>query len=195
MLCYSSCLLLLVTSRMVLHDACTPFHYYTIQGNKALTVILKDITTNLNLIRRTITTSSINVKKQLYLSLVRSQLTYCPQFWRPRLLKDTTQLERVQRRATKNIVQDRNQDYKSRLISLQLLPLMYWFELLDIMFLVKCLKQPDESFNIFDFVSFSTSNTRFGSSGNKLQFGFQRTSNHRHFYSIALYAFGTRFLT
>ena len=52
----------------------------------------------LNLIRRTITTSSINVKKQLYLSLVRSQLTYCSQLWRPRLLKDITQLERVQRR-------------------------------------------------------------------------------------------------
>ena len=72
----------------------------------------------LNLIRRTITTSSINVKKQLYLSLVRSQLTYCSQLWRPRLLKDITQLERVQRRATKYIVQDRNQDYKSRLIAL-----------------------------------------------------------------------------
>ena len=93
----------------------------------------------LNLIRRTITTSSINVKKWLYLSLVRSQL------WRPRLLKDITQLERVQRRATKYIVQDRNQDYKSRLIALQLLPLMYWFELLDIMFLVKCINQMNHS--------------------------------------------------
>ena len=108
-------------------------------------------------------------------------------------MKDITQLERVQRRVTKCIVQDRNQDYKSRLIALQLLPLMYWFELLDIMFLVKCIKQPDESFNIFDLVSFSTSNTRCGSSGNKLQFGFHRTSNHRHLY-FALCAFGTPFL-
>ena len=151
----------------------------------------------LNLIRRTITTSStssINVKKQLYLSLVRSQLTYCSQLWRPRLLKDITQLERVQRRVTKYILQDRNQDYKSRLIALQLLPLMYWFELLDIMFLVKCIKQPDESFNIFDLVSFSTSNTRCGSSGNKLQFGIHRTSNHRHFYFNRMCAFGTPFL-
>ena len=57
----------------------------------------------LNLIRRTFTTSSINVKKQLYLSLVRSQFTYCPQLWRPRLLKDITHLERIQRRATKYI--------------------------------------------------------------------------------------------
>ena len=63
-------------------------------------------------------------------------------------MKDITQLERVQRTATKYIVQDRNQDYKSRLIALQLLLLMYWFELLNIMFLVKCIKQPDESFNL-----------------------------------------------
>ena len=59
---------------------------------------------------------------------------------------------------------------------------MYWFELLNIMFLVKCIKQPDESFNIFYLVSFSASNNRCGSSSNKLQFGFHRTSNNRHFY-------------
>ena len=98
----------------------------------------------LNLIRRMFTTSSINVKKQLYLLLVRSQFTYCPQLWRPHLLKDITHLKKQKHRATKCIVQDRNQDYKSRLISLQLLRLMYWFELLDIMFLVKCIKQPDK---------------------------------------------------
>ena len=97
-------------------------------------------------------------------------------------MKDITQLERVQCTATYYVVQDRNQDYKSRLIALQLLPLMYWFELLNIMFLVKCIKQPDESFNIFDLVPFSTSNTCCGSSGNKLQFGFHGTINHRNLY-------------
>ena len=135
----------------------------------------------LNLIRRTISTTSIDVKRRLYISLVRSNLSYCSQLWRPRHLKDITLLERVQRRATKYIIPNPNLDYKSRLISLHLLPLMYWLELLDIMFLVKCIKEPDDAFNIFEFISFSTSNTRFGSS-NKLQYKYQRSSIMRHFY-------------
>ena len=135
----------------------------------------------LNLIRRTISTTSIDVKRRLYISLVRSNLSYCSQLWRPQHLKDIALLERVQRRATKYIIPNPNLDYKSRLISLHLLPLMYWLELLDIMFLVKCIKEPDDAFNIFEFISFSTSNTRFGSS-NKLQYKYQRSSIMRHFY-------------
>ncbi len=39
---------------------------------------------SLNLIKRTIpANSSTNLKKQLYLSLVRSHLSYCSQLWRP----------------------------------------------------------------------------------------------------------------
>ena len=37
----------------------------------------------LNLLRRTITTSDIYVKKRLYIALVRSHLSYCSQLWRP----------------------------------------------------------------------------------------------------------------
>ena len=39
-------------------------------------------------------------KKQLYISLVRSQLLYCSELCRPQLLKDVFTMERVQRRAT-----------------------------------------------------------------------------------------------
>ena len=88
--------------------------------------------------------ASTNVKRQLYLSLIRSHLTYCSQLWRPRLVKDIENLERIQRRATKYIVGNNQMDYKSRLrlLSVHLLPLMYWLELQDVMFLVKCLRQP-----------------------------------------------------
>ena len=111
--------------------------------------------------------SSTVLKKRLYVSLVRSHLTYCSQLWRPRLIKDIKRLEQVQRRCTKFILQDYSPTYKSRLRALNLLPLMLWYELQDIMFLVKCLKEPMDNVNIFDYVQFSTSNTRAGHSNTR----------------------------
>ena len=58
----------------------------------------------LGLIRRTFHTNCIITKKKLFLSLVRSQIMYCSQLWRPSLIKDISSLERVQRRATKYII-------------------------------------------------------------------------------------------
>ena len=89
-------------------------------------------------------------KKLLYISLVRSQLIYCSQLWRPYLLKDIITLERIQRRtrATKFILNDYQSSYRFRLVKLHLLPLMYLFELYDIIFVIKSLKNPTISFNI-----------------------------------------------
>ena len=95
----------------------------------------------LYLIRRSFSsTSSASVKKRLYISLVRSNFSYCSQLWRPRLKKDILMLEKVQRRATKFILNDYTSSYKDRLTNLSLLPLMYWFELNDVMYLVNLLK-------------------------------------------------------
>ena len=66
----------------------------------------------------------ISVKKRLYLSVVRSKLSYCSQLWRPLLKKDILLLERVQRQATKYILSDYTSNYKARLLSLHILPLM-----------------------------------------------------------------------
>ena len=90
----------------------------------------------LGVLRRTFYSTTISAKKKLYLSLIRSQLTYGSQLWHPHLLKDISALERVQRRATKYITGDYTSDYKSRLISLHIFPLMYFLELSDIMFFV-----------------------------------------------------------
>ena len=137
---------------------------------------------SLHFIRRIIPIStSISLKKKLYLSLVRSHLTYCSQIWSPRLIKDFLTLERVQRRATKFIMNDFSLDYKSRLIQLNLLPLMYWLELQDILFLIKCFKDPSENFNPLSFVSFVCHSTRSATS-HKLKVNYNRTSVTRHFY-------------
>ena len=115
------------------------------------------------------------------MSLVRSHLTYCSQIWSPRLIKDFQTLERVQRRATKFIMNDFSLDYKSRLIQLNMLPLMYWLELQDVLFLIKCFKDLSENFNPLSFVSFVCHSTRSATS-HKLKVNYNRTSVTRHFY-------------
>lgn len=85
--------------------------------------------------------------------IYRSQLLYCSQIWKPQLIKDILTLECIQRRATKYVLNDYD---KSRLEQLHLLPLMYTYELNDLMFLVKCIKQPSDHFNIFQHIKFAT---------------------------------------
>jgi len=77
-------------------------------------------------------------------------------------------LECIQRRATKYILNDYQSAYKSRLEQLNLLPLMYVYELSDLMFLIKSLKSPSDNFNIKDHITFASSHTRSGKH-NKLQ--------------------------
>ena len=54
-------------------------------------------------------------------------------------------MERSQRRATKFILNNFSSDYRDRLITLNLLPLLYLYELLDLRSFIKCLKFPDPS--------------------------------------------------
>ena len=116
----------------------------------------------------------------LYISLVRSQLGYCSQVWRPQFVQDIMSLETVQRRSTKYILQDYSSNYKQRLVSLKLLPLMYWYELQDMLFIIKCIKTPLDNFDIHKYISFVTSSTR-SASHHKLKQNLCRTSRYRHF--------------
>ena len=92
--------------------------------------------------------------------------------------QDIYKLEKVQRRATKFILNDYKYSYKSRLLSLNLLPLMYFLELQDILFFVKCIKEPSDNFNIYDYVR---SRNRSVHSG-KLLVNYTRTTKTRFFY-------------
>ena len=93
-------------------------------------------------------------------ALVQSNLVYCSQLWRPILIKDIQSLEQLQCGATKYILQDYSSDYELRLVSLNMVPLMYWLELQDLAFFVKSIKYPSDNSNILDYVTFVSSNTR-----------------------------------
>jgi len=95
-----------------------------------------------------------------YISIVKSILMYCSPLWRPYLLKDINMLERVQRHATNFILSDYLSNYKARLIQLNMLPLMYTYEFVNIVFFLKSLNNPSERFNILNYVNFSTGPTR-----------------------------------
>ena len=132
-------------------------------------------------LRHTFTTPSQIARKRLYFTLVRSHLVYCSPLWRPHLIKDIKNFERVQRRATKFILNIYHLDYKSRLLQCQILPLIYFLELNDILFLVKSLKSPNPAFNIHKYVTFNTSATRSGTF-NKLIHNFTSASYAHNFY-------------
>ena len=138
---------------------------------------------SLNLIRHTISMSTtISTRKLLYYTLVRSHITFCSQLWHPYLIQDIVQLERIQRKATKYILgSPTNSTYKQCLITLNMLPLMYWLGLQDIMFFTKCIKEPSDNFNISQYVTFAQGSTR-SSSSRKLIHNFARYSTTRHFY-------------
>ena len=71
-------------------------------------------------------------------------------------------LERIQRWATKWILNDYQSSYRSRLVTLHLFPLMYVYEMNDVMFFIKSYKQQSSHFSITEYVQFSSSNTHFG---------------------------------
>ena len=85
--------------------------------------------------------TDVTVRRTLYLSLVKSQLCSATQVWSPAQVTLEAQVERVQRRATRWILQTRvgEVSYKDRLIKLDLLPLSYDRELKDLSFFYKCL--------------------------------------------------------
>ena len=94
-------------------------------------------------------------------------------------------MERIQRRSTKYILNDYTSDYKSHLLKLKLLPLMYLLDLSDVLFFIKSIKLPSDNFNILHFVSFSSSNAR-SSSHNKLDHNCSQSNKIRNSYFVRL---------
>ena len=79
----------------------------------------------LGLLRRNLSLCPQKLREQAYISLIRSRLEYCAAIWDPHLEKDTQQLEAIQRRAARFVVQDfsRYSSVKSYLNDLKWAPL------------------------------------------------------------------------
>ena len=83
------------------------------------------------------------VRRTLYLTLVRSKLCYASQVWAPQSITSIKRIERIQRRATKFILDLPffcDISYNQRLEMLNLLPVCYWHEYLDMVFFFKCVR-------------------------------------------------------
>ena len=80
----------------------------------------------------------------------------------------------------KFILNDYSLDYKSRLLHTQILPMMQFFEINDILFLIRSLKSPIH-FQHLQFVIFNTFTTLSGSNY-KLIHKHCPSSLYRHFY-------------
>ena len=85
----------------------------------------------------------LNACRTLYTSLVRSLFSYGSQLWAPQKIIYINMMERVQRRASKfllNLPFRTKIPYQTRLLKLGLLPLTYWLEILDLVLYFRILK-------------------------------------------------------
>ena len=85
---------------------------------------------------------STSVRRTLYLRLVRAHLGYATQVWVPQGIELISKLESIQRRSTKFIFCLpflTNISYKEIPMYVNLLPVCYWHELLDLIYFYKAM--------------------------------------------------------
>ena len=129
--------------------------------------------------------SDTQVKKTLYLSWVRSRLEYACQVWSPYTNRNIRALEQVQRKATRFIV-GKELSYNERLKKLELLPLVYRREILDLIFFYKCFKGICK-LDISQYVSFRVYTRNLRSTDNlTLNVPFSRTEAFKNSYFIRI---------
>ena len=86
------------------------------------------------------TFKSSSTRRTLYLAIVRPALGYATQVWAPQTIDLIRRIERVQRRASKFILDLPflcEESYRDRLLSIDILPICYWHEFLDLVFFFK----------------------------------------------------------
>jgi hypothetical protein len=81
-------------------------------------------------------------RRTLYLSVVRAVLAYASRVWSSQSIGLIKRTERIQRRASKfilNLPYTCSESYRERLITLELMPLSYWHEYMDLDFFYKAI--------------------------------------------------------
>lgn len=97
--------------------------HQSLSPSKNVARVVKTANQRLGMIRRTYVDKNSNNIMRLYKTLVRPQLEYCVQAWRPYLQKDIDNIESIQRRATKMCSDLRNCEYETRLKKADLMSL------------------------------------------------------------------------
>ena len=103
--------------------------------------------------------------------IIRSHLGYATQVWTPQSVELLTKVERTQRRATKfilNLPFTCSVEYTSKLRALQLLPICYWHEYLDMVYFFKVIHGLTNS--SFVLSKKTTRNTRASSNTNTAKY-------------------------
>ena len=88
----------------------------------------------------TMDVQSSSTRRTRYLAIVRPALGYATQVWSPQTVDLIRRTERVQRRGSKFILDVPflcEESYKDRLMSIDILPICYWHEFLDLVFFFK----------------------------------------------------------
>ena len=101
---------------------------------------------------------NVSTRRTLYLAVVRPTLEYATQVWSPQSIDLIKRAERIQRRATKfilNLPYMCSENYKERLVLSNLIPISYWHEYLDVLFF-----KSFKSINKHVFLSENTISTR-----------------------------------
>ena len=114
----------------------------------------------LGVIKRTFSTMDKTGFMLLYKSIVRPSLEYCSTVWHPYFKKDITKIEKVQRRATRQVQSLRRLNYEDRLKHLNLLSLAYRRHRSDMIQIFKMVHGLDELNPSHFFEFFSESRTR-----------------------------------
>ena len=92
--------------------------------------------------RAAVDINNTQVCKVLYVTLFRTMFAYASQVWSLQTVNNIDKIERVQRRATKFILSlpyKTDVSYKQGLQHMGILPVYYWQEYLDMVYLFKCL--------------------------------------------------------
>ena len=91
-----------------------------LKSSKQCAEAVKKANRTLGTVKRCFKYKTVEIVKQLYLSLVRPHLEFAIQAWSPQYEKDKKLMEGVQRRATKLVKAERDKEYEQRLEKFQL---------------------------------------------------------------------------